>query len=319
MPVSRPTCWSRFSADVVCAAVALLLPLVFPSVSAAPASDGMLAILRFSNSTHDARFDQFHLVLRKRLEYEMLFPGLPIKAWDATYEHMGALDPADTSRFRFIVYGAFGVDSVSKETVCTFSVMNRNLGRQSTKKVVLRGIAIDELADIVVLKTTGFLRRNILARLDIGSNPAGCPVTLNGVSAGLTPQEFSLEPGRYTVEIQGDFLEPYRIQVDLSPGGHNELHPRMTFKGYPTLWWLTGAIVSTIAAGAAYGVESDLRSAYMNIPAGREAAEYDQRFDAYRRANRVRLSLQHIAVVPWTATAFSFFVNRSLRRRIMGE
>lgn len=308
---------ARFS--IISFLVLFVLGLGTTTEASHPQTRNILAIMRFSNATEDRRLDEFHLLLRKKLEYEMMFPGLAIKAWNASFEEMGTLDVQDTSEFRFLIHGAFSTETTSSETLCEFSVFNKLNGQVTSKRIVLRGVSIDQLADIVVLKTTGFLRRNILATLDVGSSPQGCPVLLNGVSAGLTPQEFSLEPGRYTVEINGDFLENYRIQVDLKPGDHNELHPQMTFRGYPTLRWCAVAGVVTLAAAAAYGVESDLHAAYRNIPLGSGRDEYDRRFESYRTANLVRLTFQHAALIPWTAAAFSYFVNKSLRKRIMGE
>jgi len=304
------------------ACVLLATAVVFAQPAQHPAQQaegGILAVLRFSNGTDDARFDDFHLLLRKRLEYEMLVPGLPVKAWGASHDQLSDIDKEELAKFQFTVYGSFWLDLASQETVLTFAIVDRNDGKETGKRIMLRGMNVNEIADIVVMKVSNTLRSNILGKLNVTSSPARCEILLNGVSTGLTPKEFSLEPGKYWVEVRGEFLQPFKTEVDLAAGASRDLYAPLDFRGYPVAPWLFGAVAGVASTAIAWGAESRYHREYKALSHNASTDEFAHRFEAYRSANTVRVTLQCITTIPLTGASFTFVINRSLKKRVLAH
>ncbi|MBD3321890.1 MAG: PEGA domain-containing protein, partial [Chitinivibrionales bacterium] len=223
-----------------------------------------LSIYRFVNKTGNAAFDNFHLLLRRRLEYELLFPGLVVKAWNAEY----SASSSPQMQSKYVLTGTFNQDTGSGENLCTFTIINNREGESSRKKFPVGSMSRNDVAETIILKTGNFLKKPILGELTIASNPPGCDVLLDGVNTGRTPKAFSLEEGEYSLKLSGEFLDPFVQSVLIEPGRTVDLNIQMNFKGYPTFYWLAASSAFTGFAVIAFVLERNYHDEYMDLDQG---------------------------------------------------
>ncbi|MBD3347244.1 MAG: PEGA domain-containing protein [Chitinivibrionales bacterium] len=274
-----------------------------------------LSIFRFVNTTNDSSYDNFHILLRRRLDYELLFPGLRIKAWDSPYTDTATL----AGHSKYVLFGTFETDSVSRENHLTFTIINNKEGESSWKKLPAGSMSIDDIAETIILKTGNFLKKPILGELTVSSNPPGCDVLLDGVNTGRTPKVFSVESGEYRIRLDGEFLDPFEQSVLIEAGKTVDLNVQMNFKGYPTFYWLAASSALTGLAVIAFVLEKNYHDDYMNLDGGLNKSDYKRAYKSYARANYIGIGFRYLSIVGWTGTGFCFFINRSLKRRIFGR
>ncbi|MBD3419460.1 MAG: PEGA domain-containing protein [Chitinivibrionales bacterium] len=288
--------------------IAIVLLLGTTICRAAPVANGNfldnLVIFQFTNATDDVRFNNFHLLLKKRFEYKVLILNIRAEAWNTTYQEFLTQKGFRPYLNKYELHGAFSLDRQSNEYVLKFTIVDNPNETESIKKVPLAGKTVDDLVEIVVLKTDNYLSRTILGKLNVTSFPTDCEIFLNGVNTGLTPKEFSLESGTYKVQITGEFLKPFERAVEIVPGRTIDLDVQMSFKGYPTVYWMIGAFAFTSMAIVSNVIENEYKN---NSLADSDKAD---------TAEAIRLSFQHLAVIGWTGTAFCFYMNRSIEQKI---
>lgn len=293
-------------------AVAALCAVSADERTPAASPGTVLSVHPFVNHTANPRFDDFHHHVRRRLVYDGLVPGPRVHAWNAA---PAPVDPEERPEAvpPLTVYGSFDIDTLTADTVMSFSVINAFGEIRARKRISIAGMAPEDIAEIVALKASDFLNSGEPARLYVSTVPPGCQVFLNGEYAGLSPREFALETGKYDVEVHGIFLEPFTGSLTAEPDRTLDLDIRMNFKGFPTAHWL-------LAAGTATALT--VISRVLEVEYSRRAREGDQwekNRSRHEVMSNVRLALQHGAVIGWTGAGFCFFVNRSLRQRIFRQ
>ena len=197
-----------------------------------------------------------------------------------------------------------------------FFIRNRNQKEEDVKKLIITDYTADEIIDLLSLKVNHFLERNVSGKLFLSSTPSDCDVLLNGVKVGQTPAEFILEKGRYSIQLQREYLQTYKDSVIIDAGKEISLAPTMQFEGLKTRPWLISALVFTGCTLAAQAIEYKFYKDYKDLTWDNSEAQFDRYFNRYWMANIVKVSLLLPTAATWSLSGYSYFENQALRNKI---
>jgi len=269
-------------------------------------SESYILIKPFTvNSNDSLKYEQLHLALIKRLEYEIL-PRDVKPVSDETYKN-----------YSVIVEGV--IDTLDGVLVLLFRLSGNEEQGKEEKLIPLRNHSIEDLLDIMALKIRYFLEQNISGRLRISSRPLNCDVFLNGVKIGVTPAELVLEKGQYKIGINRENLYPWSDSVVIEAGREKILNPSLEFQGYKIKPFIYTSAILSVATIVSWVIEFKLHESYKDLYVGLPQTDYDWHWNRYRNANYIRIGLFNATIAGWTICGFQWTRNRTLKRKIFGQ
>ncbi|MDO5576115.1 MAG: PEGA domain-containing protein [Fibrobacter sp.] len=257
------------------------------------------------NISDSLKYQQIHLALLKRLEYEIFPKAITLACGESSQNSSVVAEGV--------------IDTLDGTEVLIFRLSgNEELGKEE-KLIPLRNNSIEELVDIMALKIRYFLDQNISGKLRISSRPLNCDVLLNGIKIGVTPAELVLEKGQYNIGISREHLYPWYDSVLIEPGREKHLNPSLEFEGHTTRPFVYSSAVLTLATIVTWVIESRAHDSYKNLPDGLPQSDYNRKWNRYRNANYIRIGLLNASIIGWTIGGFQWTRNRSLERKIFGQ
>jgi hypothetical protein len=279
----------------------------------ADTSSEILGVFKFENLLQDRQFNGFHDYLSGKLEHELKC-GLVVKSRPLPFSNFFEDDSAKQQNIRIALFGTF---SRSKDSIpmLNFKIMDLKVGNIQEKIITMSDMEKEDIAQIILLKLKDFLEESMLGRLNIISLPLGMEITLDQKSVGTTPKEIFLKTGRYSVELSGKYLVPYKDKIEMAPGKTVNIKANMEFKGYPTSLWVIGSAATTWELMVIWvlekGLYQDYRSSFDNLsPTGKEVA-----YDHYNHARYLRVALLGLAGMGWLGSGFCYLSNKNLKKR----
>jgi hypothetical protein len=292
----------------------LLLLLMAAAVLCAQTPDTsseILGVFQFENTLKDSQFNEFHLYLSGKLGKE-LSAGLILKAWPLPFNDFFKNDTAKRQNIRIALFGRFEYGRDNTPTL-NFKIMDLKAGASQEKLIAVNYMEKEDIAQIVMLKLKNFLEQSMLGRLNITSLPLGLPIALDQKPAGVTPKEFFLKSGAYAVEVTGQYLVPYREEIEMVPGKTVNLKAAMEFKGYPTSLWFLCASAATWELMVIWVLENGLHDDYLT------SANKDDAFERYQNTRYLRYGILGVAGMGWIGTGFCYFSNKNLKKRYFNK
>lgn len=188
-----------------------------------------------------------------------------------------------------------------------------------SKNIQLKGLEIEQLLDVIILKIRYFLEHNTSGILRLSSTPLGCSILLNGITIGTTPAELTLEKGSYILKFQREHFRPFIDTVDIKSGKETSVQAAMRFEGYNQKPWLMSASFLTICTTISWIIEGSLHKKYTDIPKGSPEWYSDKPYKRYRNANYIRIGLLNASALCWTVNGFIMVRNNALKKNIFGK
>lgn len=296
--------------------ITLLLMLVSAAGVLAQSTDAgpdeAIAIFRFSSIPGDTQYAGLHREIENKLNDELLSTSFKINLVDDTFSQ--ATDQAGLKQkdYRIIVFGE--VNNPRHSLV--LKLLDAKTGEGQGKSIPLGSYSMEDLVKIIVLKIRDYIEGAFFGKINIYSVPLGCEVYLNGIKTGVTPREFFLKSGEYTLGINGERLKNFKQKITLHPGQTVDIKATLDFSGYPTAYWMAGSLFFTVLCGVAWGLEYYFHQKYLDLPRFSTQAEFEDSFGIYRTMNYTRISLLNIAAIGWGGTGFCYFTNRAIKKRI---
>jgi hypothetical protein len=252
-------------------------------------------------------YRDLHLHLYKRLSFE----PLPCGVKPAIVEN--------GTESNCIVMASGSIDTENQVSTLHFVLTSSLHEGEEIKNVPLKGLEIEQIVDIMVLKIRYYLEQNISGILRISSTPLGCTVLLNGISVGTTPAELTLEKGSYILKLQHDYLHTFIDTVEINSGNHVSIQPIMRFEGHRLKPWIICATVLTFGTTISWIVENSLHRSYTSLEEGLDQSVYDKAFNRYKPVNYMRIGLLNASALCWTVNGFLIVRNISLKKKIFGK
>jgi hypothetical protein len=252
-------------------------------------------------------YQDLHLHLYKRLSFE----PLPYGVKPAIIEN----DPE--SNYIAVASGSIYIEN--QVPTLHFVLTGLSHDGEEIKNVPLKGLELEQIVDIMVLKIRYYLEQNISGILRISSTPLGCAVLLNGITVGTTPAELTLEKGSYVLKLQHDYLQTFIDTVEINSGNHVSVHPMMRFEGHRLKPWLLCATILTLSTTISWIAENSLHRSYSSLEEGLEQSVYDNAFNKYKPVNYLRIGLLNASALCWTVNGFLIVRNISLKKKIFGK
>ena len=262
----------------------------------------IIGIFLFENFLPDTQFNNFHSLLVKKVEPEMYASELQLKTWNLKFSEIFKNDSAKRANNRIAVFGKFFKGNDNTKAL-NFQILDMKKGIEEGKTIPLSYMEKDDIAQIILLKLKNFLEKSVLGKLNVSSTPLGLNIKLNKKNSGKTPKEFFLKAGRYSLQITGKHLSPFKMDLKISPGKTLNIREKMEFKGCPTKYWLLGSIIAT----------------WQLIVIWRQENMLDTSDDKYRYSRYARIGLLGLSGIGWTGTGFCYFSNKSAKKRIFQE
>jgi hypothetical protein len=239
----------------------------------------------------------------------MASTDLVVASYDLKFSNIFRNESAKKANNRIAVFGQFLKDK-GEANILRFKILDMKTGIEVEKIIPLSYMEQNDIAQIIILKTKDFLDNSMLGKLSISSTPLGLNIKLDKKPSGITPKEFFLRAGKYSVEIEGKYLKPFKTNAVISPGKTVNIRKKMEFLGLPTRYWLLGAFVTTWELIVVGILEDRLDREYRN-----EGTSYDK----YRAANYAKITLLSISGIAWIGTGFCYFSNKAIKKRNFKE
>lgn len=291
-----------------CLFIPLLLISCLHNNSFAADTGSVIGIRNFQiNPIDSTSYQNLHISLYKRLLYESLPYGIRPEILHNDYH----------SDYISVVSGTIDLEN---DTPVLHLVLSGPLSNErETKSIPLKGMEIEQILDIIILKIRYFLEQNVSGKLRISSTPLGCSVLLNGITIGTTPAELTLEKGTYVLKLQHDHLYTFIDTVEITSGTELSVQPNMRFEGFKQTPWLLSATLLTVGTSISWIIEGSLHKSYKNLPLGESKEVYNQRYLRYRNANYFRIGLLNATALCWTVNGFIIVSNNSIKKKIFGK
>lgn len=296
------------------------LLLVSSSIVSAfsPDSTGdILGVFTFENQSGVSRFDDFADSLAVQLEKEMAL-DFTVKRWTLSFNDFFRSETEKRQKIRLALFGRFenGKDSTVS---LRFHILDLSTGSEQDKTINASEMDEEDMARIILLKLKNFLEEGMLGRLNVASVPLGVSILLDQKYSGKTPKEFLLKAGTYHLELQGEFVQPYKQFIDVLPGRNVNLKAEMEFKGYPTSLWILGSAVVTWECLMVWILENSFHDDYRDAVRGQIQKSPSVAYRDYKNTRLLRFSLLGVAGAGWIGTGFCYFSNKSLKTRYFGK
>ncbi len=267
-----------------------------------------IGIRSFKIEMDDSAFYRdLHLQLYKRLSFEPL-----------PYEIKPAILENDLES-NFIAIAGGSINMENQTPTLHFVLTGSSHGGEEIKNIPIKGLEIEQIIDIMVLKIRYFLEQNISGILRISSTPLGCTVLLNGITVGTTPAELTLEKGSYILKLQHDYLHPFIDTLEIASGNQISVQPLMRFEGHKLKPWLFSAIILSLSTTICWITENSLHRSYSSLEQGLDQSVYDRAFGKYKPVNYLRIGLLNASALCWTVNGFLIVRNASLKTKIFGK
>lgn len=252
-------------------------------------------------------YRDLHLHLYKRLSFEPLPYGVKPSILENDLE----------SNYIAVASGSINIEN--QIPTLHFVLKGPSHDGEEIKNVPLKGLEVEQIVDIMVLKIRYYLEQNISGILRISSTPLGCTVLLNGITVGTTPAELTLEKGSYTLKLQHDYLHTFIDTVEINSGNHISVQPMMRFEGHRLKPWLLCATILTLSTTISWIAENSLHRSYSSLEEGLDQPVYDKAFNKYKPVNYLRIGLLNASALCWTVNGFLIVRNISLKKKIFGK
>jgi hypothetical protein len=268
-----------------------------------PKSDSFIGIKNFSiDPAVSEYYKSIDLSLYQRLSFELLPRGIRPALME---------DSSTIREFVAIVTGSIEIDN--NEPVLNFTISSASNSEVETKKIPLENQSIDAIIDILAIKIRHFLEQTASGRLRVSSKPLDCDIFLNGIKIGKTPAELLLEQGTYSIQLQKEYLFPYRDTVTILPGSEIALSTTMKFMGHSLTPWMRGALIFSGGTIISRIVEIKLHQDYLKE---RDRSDFDKKYNRYKIANAISICFLFPTTITWAITGYNFLENISLKKRI---
>jgi hypothetical protein len=251
--------------------------------------------------------------LAVRLPAEFERSGFSFKVYPIPFDSLFQVDSLRKEPCRIALHGQW------TENTLDFKILDLKSGEESGKIIPIAGISAEDITQIILLKSLNFISQSVLSQIQISSNPLGCQITINGDPAGLTPREFYLPHGLYDLSISGDFLATYREKIAVTKGINTKISPNMQFKGYPTHYWMLGALISTWQLGVILFLENRLEKEYHNLSNDKPDSDLSNERRALRNTAYFRDTFISLAGIGWIGTGFSYYINKKAKKRLFNR
>lgn len=273
--------------------------------SAFSTSESYIGIKQFKvDSTLIGQWDSLDIQLYQRLNFELLPRGIkPLLIYDSIPEACVAIASGT-------------VDVIDSTPQLQFVIGNRNRKEEDVKKLSIADYTVDEVIDLLSLKVHHFLERNVSGKLLLSSTPSDCDVLLNGVKIGQTPAEFILEKGRYSIQLEREYLKTFRDSIIIDAGKEITLAPAMKFEGLKTRPWLVSALIFTGCTLVSQVVEYKFNRDYEALTWDNTEEEFDRYFNRFWMANIIKVSFLLPTAATWSLFGYSYFENQALKKKI---
>jgi hypothetical protein len=271
-------------------------------------ADSFIGINPFSINVSDSTaYTDLHKALFKRLQYELLPYGIK----------PALMDELKGQECVAIVGGR--IEEISGTPVINFHLSSTMDSEDEIKRIPLTNHSIDEVLDLLALKTRYFLEQNVSGKVRISSVPLECDILLNGIKIGRTPAELVLEKGVYNVRLEREHLYTFTDTLIVAAGKETSLQAEMSYKGYRVRPWVIGSSLLTLCTAASWIIEHNLHLDYKRLPRGTPQDKFNSSYNRYRNANYLRISLLNSAILGWTVSGFQITRNKALKKRIFGR
>lgn len=282
-----------------------LLPVIVIFFKAYSSSESFLGIQQFKvDSTLIGQWDSLDSQLYQRLNFELLPQGIkPLLLRNSQPKSCVAIASGTISI----------IDSMPQ---LEFFITNSNRKEEDVKKLIIADYTVDEIIDLLSLKVHHFLERKVSGKLLLSSTPSDCDVLLNGVKIGQTPAEFILEAGKYSIQLEREYLNTFRDSVIINAGKEVSLTPVMKFDGLKTRPWLISALIFTGCTLASQLLEYKLYKDYEGLTYNNTEDQFDRYFNRYWMANIIKVSFLLPTAATWSLTGYSYFENQTLKKKI---
>lgn len=271
-------------------------------------SSSFIGIRSFKIEMEDSmHYRDLHLHLYKRLSFEPL-----------PYEVKPAILENDLES-NYVAVASGSIDIENQVPTLHFVLTGPSHDGEEIKNVPLKGLELEQIVDIMVLKIRYYLDQNISGILRISSTPLGCTVLLNGITVGKTPAELTLEKGSYILKLQHDYLHPFIDTVEINSGNHVSVQPMMRFEGHRLKPWILCATIFTLSTTISWIAENSMHNSYSSLEEGLDQSVYDKAFSKYKPVNYLRVGLLNASVLCWTVNGFLIVRNNSLKKKIFGK
>lgn len=283
----------------------LILAFFCLPISLQAKSNSYIGIKRFAiTSSVSEYYNSLDILLFQRLNFELLPRGIkPVLI-------------ADSLNMNCIATVQGTLEIIADEPMLIFSISGISGSEEETKKIAIKEQSPDAIVDIMAIKVRHFLEQNISGKLRISSVPLDCDLLLNGIKIGKTPAELVLEQGMYTIEIQREYLLPYRDTVSILPGQETSLAKTLQFKGHALKPWVIGGLLFTGSFIVSQIVESHFRAEYSVKNAAMGTDYFNTKWKQYRTANTIKIAFLIPMATTWTITGYQILENRSLKKHI---
>jgi len=275
-------------------------------ISANASPDTRICIHPFTTTQKDKSFKDLHILLEKRLQYELLPREIkPLLHREETDSNCHIMAEGD-------------IHPGNSGSILTFRITGkREMGNES-KTILLENKTPEEVVDILALKIRHYLEQSITGKLRLSSTPLDCIIYLDGAKIGRTPAELILEKGEHTLRIEGEHLAPFSQKLMIEPGNNVSVSADMKFRGYKVKPWILATTGSAIAAIAAGVFEYRLHKEYLSVRSN-EQPEFDIPYNRYRTAHYIRISLMNVTALTATVSIYLGTKNHFLKLRIFGN